>query len=228
MYGTVPVIAALGKKGVPVHLLISFMIGSILLNPNIFILSFALGSGIALLRLGLSLFSGVLAGTLVFLLLKNKPIFALERYSQETQQDGTPENKKRKTFFADLFKAFRITTPYLLIGITLTVLFSRYVPPHWIAAMFGAKRGLGFLFATTLAVPLYACGGGTIPLIGLWISEGMSTGEAMVFMLAGPAVKITNLSAVKMIFNFKYFLLYLAYCIGIAVLSGFVIDFALR
>jgi uncharacterized membrane protein YraQ (UPF0718 family) len=73
--------------------------------------------------------------------------------------------KKKRKFLPDLLKAFRITAPYLLLGVTLTALGERYIPPEWIANMFGARRGLGVLFATTLSVPLNICGAGTIPLI---------------------------------------------------------------
>jgi len=226
MYGTVPIIAALGKKGVPQHLLAGFMVSSILLNPNIFLLTFALGTGLALTRFGLSLFSGVLAGALVYLLFRYKQLFSFERFESQQNDDSsldcqTPQKKK---FFPDLFKAFRITAPYLLFGITLTALFDRYVPPDWITSMFGAKRGLGVLFATTLSIPLYACGGGTIPLINAWMRAGMGTGDAMAFMLAGPAVKINNLSAVKMIFGVKHFFIYITYCLVFAMLSGLIIN----
>ncbi|MCL2764456.1 MAG: permease [Treponema sp.] len=223
MYGTVPVIAALGrnganaKAGVPQHLLAAFMVSSILLNPNIMLLSFALGNGIALARLGLSFLCGVLAGALVCLLFKNKTLFSFERFSE--QQD-----KPKKNFLYDLFKAFRITSPYLLIGLTLTALFDRYVPPDWVSGMFGARRGLGVLFAASLSIPLYACGGGTIPLINAWLHAGMGTGDALVFMLAGPALKINNLSAVKMILGVKNFFIYMLYCLIFAMLSGLIIN----
>ena len=223
MYGTVPIIAALGKKGTPQHLLAAFMVSSILLNPNIFILSFALGSGgtqgalLALVRLGLSLFSGILAGVLVFLFFRNKELFSLERFAEQ-------EDKPKKVFIFDLFKAFRITVPYLLIGITLTALFDRYIPPDWISIMFGSKRGLGVLFATSLSIPLYACGGGTIPLINAWLHAGMGQGDAMAFMLAGPALKVNNLAAVKMILGVKNFVIYILYSIVFAFLAGIVIN----
>jgi len=217
MYGTVPIIAALGKKGVPFHLLAAFMVSSILLNPNILLLSFALGVPLALARLALCFISGVLAGFLVYLLFKNKELFKLERFASQ-------EDKPKKMFFLDLLKAFRITTPYLLIGITLTALFDRYVPPDWVSAMFGARRGLGVLFATTLSIPLYACGGGTIPLINAWLHAGMGQGDAMAFMLAGPALKINNLSAVKMILGAKNFVIYILYSIVFAFLAGLLIN----
>jgi len=220
MYGTVPIIAALGKKGVPQHLLAAFMISSILLNPNILFFTFALGVNMALARLALSLFSGVLAGGLVLLLFRNRTLFALERFAP-------PEDRRKKAFFLDLFKAFRITAPYLLFGITLAAWFERYVPPDLVAGMFGARRGLGVLFATTVSIPLYVCGGGTIPLVRAWMQAGMGTGDAMAFMLAGPTVKINNLSAVKMIFGSKHFALYLAYNLVFAIIVGWAIEFIL-
>jgi len=56
---------------------------------------------------------------------------------------------------------------------------------------------------------------------------GMGTGDAMAFMLAGPTVKINNLSAVKMIFGARHFFLYLAYNLMFAMLAGWAIEFIL-
>jgi len=220
MYGTVPIIAALGKKGAPQHLLAAFMISSILLNPNIFLFTFALGTGLAFGRLALSLFSGALAGALALAFFRKRNLYALERF-------GEPEGKKKKAFFLDLLKAVRITGPYLLFGVTLAAWFERYVPPDLVAGLFGGRRALGVLFATTVSIPLYVCGGGTIPLIRAWMHAGMGSGDAMAFMLAGPTVKINNLSAVKMIFGAKNFALYLAYCLAFATISGWAIEFIL-
>ena len=219
MYGTVPVIAALGHKKVPQQLLAAFMVGSVLLNPNLLLLTLALGVEIALARLLLAFICGSLAGLLVLVFFKHKPLFDISRFA--------PSEKAKKTFMRDLLKAFKITTPYLLLGIVLTALFIRYMPPEWISRMFGTRRGLGVLFATSLSVPLYVCGGGVIPLIRAWLYAGMGTGDAIAFMIAGPATKITNLSAVKMILGVKHFLIYLTYCIGFAIIAGLIVGFAL-
>ena len=220
MYGTVPVIAALGKKGVPQHLLAAFMVSSILLNPNIFLFSFALGVNIALARAGLCFLSGILCGILVLRFFNSKKLFSLERFSE-------PGGRRRKAFFTDLFKAFRITAPYMLFGITLAAVFERYVPQDLIAGMFGSNKALGVLFAATVSVPMYACGGGTIPLLRMWMHSGMGSGDAMAFMLSGPALKINNLSALKAVLPGRYFLLYLAYSLAFALLAGWTIELIL-
>jgi len=217
MYGTIPVIVAFGRKGVPQHILAAFMISSVLLNPNLFVLGFVLGTHIALARFGLALLCGILAGIIVLFFFEKCQLFRLDHFSLK--------EKGKKQFFADLLKAFRITAPYLLLGIIITALFNRYIPPHWISAMFGARRGVGVLFATSLSIPLYACGGGIIPLIRTWLFAGMGYGDALAFMIAGPATKITNLFAVKMILGVKNFMLYLAYVIGFAVAVGLLVEF---
>ena len=54
-------------------------------------------------------------------------------------------------------------------------------------------------------MPLYVCGGGTIPLLIQWLADGMSMGSAAAFMVTGPATKITNLGALKIVLGLKHF-----------------------
>jgi uncharacterized membrane protein YraQ (UPF0718 family) len=77
-------------------------------------------------------------------------------------------------------------------------------------------------------VPLYACGGGTIPLLQTWLQRGMSLGSASAFMITGQAMKITNLGAVKIVLGIKHFIFFLLFVILFAVISGFAIDFIFR
>jgi len=81
--------------------------------------------------------------------------------------------------------------------------------------------------AATVGVPLYVCGGGTIPLLITWMENGMSLGSASAFMITGPAMKITNLGAVKIVLGLRDFALYIAFSVLFALLTGFLIDFAL-
>ena len=92
------------------------------------------------------------------------------------------------------------------------------------SGLFGDNRGFGVLMAATIGVPLYACGGGTIPLLQTWLADGMSMGSAAAFMITGPATKITNLGAVKIVLGVKRFALYLAFTILFALATGWMID----
>jgi uncharacterized membrane protein YraQ (UPF0718 family) len=78
--------------------------------------------------------------------------------------------------------------------------------------------------AATVGVPLYACGGGTIPLLQQWLYSGMSIGSAASFMLTGPATKITNLGALKIVLGIKHFILYIAYVMIFSLICGFCVN----
>ncbi len=94
-------------------------------------------------------------------------------------------------------------------------------------AIFGGSEAWGVLMAATIGVPLYACGGGTIPLLKEWLWEGMSLGSAAAFMLTGPATKITNLGALKIVLGIRRFLLYIAYVMVFALLTGLTVNLIL-
>ncbi len=93
--------------------------------------------------------------------------------------------------------------------------------------LFGGNEAWGVLMAATIGVPLYACGGGTIPLLQAWLMDGMSLGSAAAFMITGPATKITNLGAVKIVLGAKRFVLYLTFTILFALATGWIVDLAI-
>ena len=95
------------------------------------------------------------------------------------------------------------------------------------AKVFGGNEAWGVLMAATIGVPLYACGGGTIPLLQEWLMRGMSLGSATAFMLTGPATKITNLGALKIVMGLKRFLLYLAFVMLFSLISGILVNIVL-
>ena len=114
------------------------------------------------------------------------------------------------------------------MGVLLSALFQRYVPADKFAALFGeANEGFGVLMAATIGVPLYACGGGTIPLIREWLAMGMSMGSASAFMITGPATKITNLGALKIVLGLKRFIIYIAFVMVFSLATGLIINLIL-
>lgn len=222
MFGTIPLIASLGRKGVPQYLLAAFMVSSILLNPNLFIFSFALGAPIALLRLFTCILAGIFAGLLVKYFFSKRKLFNFEGF--EERKRNSAGTNPIIILLNDINRAVIKTAPYFLAGILLTALFDRYFPKGLIVNLFGHNKGFGILMAASLGIPVYVCGGGTIPLLRAWMNVGMSPGSAIAFMITGPATKITNLSAVKIILGYGNFVVYIAFNIIFAVASGLITD----
>jgi uncharacterized membrane protein YraQ (UPF0718 family) len=224
MYGTIPVAASFAEKGMEEDWLAAFMMGSILLNPQLLFYSAALGPEALIIRFASCFVCGIAAGLVVRFFFKKHSFFNFSGFTASVNRDIDPNPFLR--FLKNLLRNLKATGLYFLIGIILSALFQQYVPADIMATLFGkGNRGFGLLMAATIGVPLYMCGGGTIPLLMAWLSEGMSMGSATAFMITGPATKITNLGAVKIVLGIEHFVLYLVFTIVFALLSGFIVDF---
>ena len=225
MYGTIPIAASFSKSGVRDDWLAAFMMGSVLLNPQLILYSAALGRTALVVRIASCYLGGAAAGLLVRAFCRKKAFFDFSGFDEPKSRDTDPYLPRR--FFKNLGRNVRATGPYFLIGIVLSALFQRYVPAEIMTEVFGGNEAWGVLMAATIGVPLYACGGGTIPLLQTWLREGMSMGGAAAFMITGPATKITNLGALKIVLGARRFLLYLVYVMAAASVTGLVVNFCL-
>lgn len=227
MYGTIPIAASFGKRGMREDYLAAFMMSSVLLNPQLLIYSAALGKVALLIRLISCTFCGIIAGLCiyVFYVREGKNFFSFSGFGEPENRDTEPNILLR--LFMNLWRNIKATGLYFIMGILLSALFQRYVPADTFASLFGSHRGFGILLAATIGVPVYVCGGGTIPLLAEWMSAGMGLGSATAFMITGPATKITNLGALKIVLGLKRFICYLLYVAIFALLSGFLIEFCM-
>jgi uncharacterized membrane protein YraQ (UPF0718 family) len=222
MYGTIPIAASFAEKGVAEEWIAAFCMSSILLNPQLLFYSAALGVPALVIRFTLCFLCGVAAGIGVRLFFRKKPFFKFTRFEQPASRDTAPNPFLR--FLKNFARNVKTTGLYFLIGIILSAVFQRYVPQEAFGALFGANKGFGVLMAATIGVPLYVCGGGTIPLLQAWLLNGMTMGSAASFMISGPATKITNLGALKIVLGIKHFVLYWLFVIAFALVSGLAID----
>lgn len=218
MYGTIPIAASFHREGMREDWLASFMMASILLNPQLIIYSAALGRTALTVRIVTCFLCGCAAGLLVFLFYRKKEFFNFNGFKEKASRDTHPDLLIR--YLLNFGRNIKATGLYFLFGILLSALFQRYVPQDFMIKAFGGNEAWGILMAATIGVPLYACGGGTIPLLQSWLMEGMSLGSAAAFMITGPATKITNLGALKIVFGIRRFLLYLAFVMIFSLLAG--------
>lgn len=223
MYGTIPIAASFSQKGMPDEWLAAFMMSSVLLNPQLLIYSAALGMPLLLVRLFACFLCGVAAGLLVRFCYRGKHFFNFSGFAEPKNRDTAPNPFWR--LLKNIGRNVRATGLWFLLGLALSAAFQRYVPAEAFASLFGKQNeGFGVLMAATIGVPLYVCGGGTIPLLMDWLASGMSTGAAAAFMLTGPATKITNLGALKIVLGAKRFFLYILFVMAFALLTGLIVN----
>lgn len=222
MYGTIPIAASFSRSGMRDSWLAAFMMSSILLNPQLIIYSAALGGTVLTVRVVSCFLCGISAGLLLHFFYRDKPFFNFSGFEERKSHDTDPNLLLR--YLKNLGRNVKATGLYFLAGVLLSALFQRYVPADAMTALFGGNEAFGVLMAATIGVPLYACGGGTIPLLQGWLLDGMSVGSAASFMLTGPATKITNLGALKIVLGLKRFLLYLVYVMAFSLLTGLIVN----
>jgi len=255
MYGTIPIAASFANAAADAPgtipgaaksfqaVLAAFMMSSILLNPQLLFYTAALGAPALVIRFVSCFLCGIAAGLAVWFFFKTKDFFNFSGFSgdnsdshsnshsdcHQSQSSRISAGNPFINYLRSFGRNIKATGGFFLIGILLSALFQRYVPQNAFASLFGSSnRGFGLLMAATVGVPLYVCGGGTIPLLQSWLQSGMSMGGAAAFMITGPAAKITNLGALKIVLGIKHFFLYLAFAVVFALVSGVVVNLAVK
>ena len=226
MYGTLPISAAFARKGIRDEWLAAFMVGSILLNPQLLFYTGAIGRIAVAVRFVSGFLAAIAAGLLVHFLYKNKPFFNFENFSDAQNRDTDPNIVLR--FIKNLWRNLKATGPAFLIGVSLASLFETFVPAADVAGLLGSHQLFGYMIAMSIGVPLFFCGGATIPLLTMWLASGLSWGTAAIFMISGQAFKIVSLGALKVVLGFKHFLFYILFFIVFSLFSGFIVDLIFR
>lgn len=222
MYGTIPIAASFSKSGIRDEWLAAFMMSSILLNPQLIIYSAALGLKVLFIRIVTCFLCGISAGVIIRLFYKKSSFFTFASFDEPKNKDTDPNLLMR--FLKNLYRNVKATGGYFLVGVLLSAMFQRYIPQDAVTFMFGGNEAWGVLMASTIGVPLYVCGGGTIPILRMWLENGMSLGSAAAFMITGPATKITNLGALKVVLGIRHFIYYWLYVILFSVLCGLLVN----
>lgn len=232
IYVAIPVVTALFKVGLPVPILFSFLVASPLMNPVLFTLtSGALGYEMAFARLVSAIILGITAGCIAYILESKNYLRGL--ISSDTpviQMNADPEEKTFKTgflkFINDFYRLTRFSIKYFLIGIITGAAVKVLVPPAWILKMLGSQNvTTSVLLAVAAGIPLYACGGGTIPTMQVLLSLGMNKGAILAFFISGPATKVSTLIALKAAIINKAFLIYLSISLIGALIIGLIYSF---
>lgn len=112
----------------------------------------------------------------------------------------------------------------MALGSVVSVFLKDYI--HNVFRSMGEKKlGIvGIFAASALGIASPLCMYGTIPIAASFSKGGMKDDWLAAFMITGPATKITNLGAVKIILGIKRFFCYLAFVIMFSLITGFVVN----
>jgi uncharacterized membrane protein YraQ (UPF0718 family) len=226
-YVAIPLIAALYRVGVPGPPLFAFLISSPLMNPILFTMTLgAFGLEMALARLITAMVLGITSGYLLRIYTRNREFkFISSNFDHKDVLPDLQDNRSIKNilkiFGIHLYKLTKFAGKYFLLGLSIAAAVKALIPAEWIMDTLGRQRAVSVLVAVAAGVPLYACGGGTIPVMLTLQQLGMDRGAVLAFFISGPATKLSTLVALKAAISMKTFFIYLAIAFTGAALFGY-------
>ena len=220
-YGTVPVLITLYNAGVSVPPLISFLAASSMMNPQLFIMTCGgLGVKIALIQLLCVFIFGLLIG-FITMLIPEKFIIRKKLFEMESLANRVKKIFTVKTYAKNIGKNLLFVGKMMLIGIGIASVVE-LMPVNLLIDKIDTSSPFGIVMAAVAGIPMYACGGGVIPMISSLIAQGMARGSAIAFLISGPATRITSLAAIAVILKKRFILLYVIVLLMYAVAVGMV------
>lgn len=125
-------------------------------------------------------------------------------------------------------KFFLYDTPKVLMLLTLVVfgmgmVRSFFSPERTRALLAGRREGVGNVAAATLGIFTPFCSCSAVPLFVGFVSAGVPLGITFSFLIAAPMINEVALGLLFALLGWKVAVTYLAFGLGVAILSGWII-----
>ena len=103
---------------------------------------------------------------------------------------------------------------------------AKYFPPITLPEAFGGAAGTVGAYAAVLvvAVPLYVCATGSVPIAAALVAGGLPAGSALVFLMAGPATNVATIGAVYRALGGRTLAVYLGTIVAGSVGAGLLFE----
>jgi uncharacterized membrane protein YraQ (UPF0718 family) len=97
---------------------------------------------------------------------------------------------------------------WLLLAFVMEALITLYIPQEAIASILGEGNAFAVPLAALIGIPLYLSNFTALPLVSGLLAQGMQSGAAIAFLIAGPVTTIPAMTAVYGVVQRRVFLLY--------------------
>ncbi len=133
-------------------------------------------------------------------------------------------NKVLETLKYGFFDMMQSIGRWLLLGLVIATLITVLLPDNFFST-YARWPLLNMFIIVAVAVPMYVCATGSIPIAAALMLKGMSPGCALVLLMAGPAANVASMFVVNNAFGRKATIVYLLSIIGGAMGFGVIVDY---
>ncbi len=220
--GVVPLSAGLRNDGASKAATMSFLVSTPTTGiDSIFVTYAFLGLTFAIVRPLSALVGGLLVGSLVSLLVKER----IEKRDFRVAPEHAHSLKDRlKDGFNYGFGALpddvgKAVLWGILIGGALSALL-----PRDVSQIYLSNPVIAYPLMLAISVPLYVCAIGSVPVAAAMMSKGLIPGAALAFLIAGTATNVVTIAFVGQKFGKKVVVIYLVSIVFLALISGILLD----
>ena len=218
--GVIPTAIGLRNEKASKGAIASFLIATPQTGIDSILATFSLmGLGFAIIRPVAALITGVCGGLLVNRLVREDEIKDDATMTCQVES-GNRIWRVLKYAYYDMLRDIGLR---LLIGLVIAALIQVAVPDEFFLS-FGSQPLLQMLVILVIAVPMYICSTGSIPVAAALMMKGLSPGAALVMLMAGPAVNFASILVVHKSMGRRFTSIYLMTIVGFAVLFGLLLN----
>lgn len=131
--------------------------------------------------------------------------------------------KMRSALIYGFHTLVRSIGKWLVVGLVIAAAITVFVPDGFFTALNGHTLP-AMLAAVAVAVPMYVCATGSIPIALSLMLKGVSPGTAFVLLMAGPAVNLASIMVIGRTMGRRAAAAYIGSIVAGAILFGLVID----
>ena len=218
--GVIPTAIGLRNEKASKGAVASFLIATPQTGIDSILATFSLlGLGFAIIRPVAALLTGVCGGLLVNRLVKEDD----DAISSASACEVETGNRLWRVLKYAYYKMIQDIGGRLVIGLLVAALIQVAIPDEFFLT-FGSQPLLQMLVILVVAVPMYICSTGSIPVAAALIMKGLSPGAALVMLMAGPAVNLASILVVRKALGRSFTWIYLLVIVGFSILFGLLVN----
>lgn len=247
--GVIPTSIALRKEGASKGASVSFLISTPATGVDSILATYSLlGGPFAILRPVAAFVTAMLGGLFTNVVTKKEPETGVAvvgethephhehehcdcdgdhcSCGQDHDEDHSKKSfvqKVRETLEYGFVNMIGDVSKWLIIGLLLGALIAAFVPDDFFLFLHEYPL-LCMVVVLVLAMPMYTCATGSIPLALALVEKGITPGAALVLLMAGPATSIASMLVVGKAFGKRTLAAYLTSIALGALFFGFIID----
>jgi hypothetical protein len=125
-------------------------------------------------------------------------------------------------WFSETWNLAKMIFPYLVVGVFVAGVMKEVLPPEYVSKYVGGNSVSANLIASVAGAFMYFATLTEVPIVESLMSLGMGEGPELALLLAGPALSLPNMLAIRQVLGTKKTLTYIGLVVVFATVSGIV------